>query len=273
MKFVFRSIIIYLKVPVFLLFLLVAIFPGGNVFSRQDSDVNPSGIVYPPGVMWSRDGMWHYQKVITLGLLKDSNLSVPGAVDVDAYAQDLGNGLETFVMYRWRGSEIAESKNQLDFFCESMSRGFFMLKTPYGVGYTRDGRFKRDENFRLVSVAGNFPVIGYAGDIYVPWGYVAGIPNGSRYVDGDKGGRIRIAVFKNRETLWTINGSVFFNDGEPELIEGEKHYKVRQYFVEASSTIKGLKGEHDSAMKAYEGNAKAVKTNLKVMKSAIRISE
>jgi len=43
--------------------------------------------------------------------------------------------------------------------------GYFVVKTPTGLAYTRNGQFRRDESGRLVTLQGGHPVQGTAGDV------------------------------------------------------------------------------------------------------------
>jgi flagellar basal body rod protein FlgG len=113
--------------------------------------------------------------------------------------------------------------------------GFFVVETPDGAGYTRDGRFTLDQDGRLITVAGNFPVIGTSGPITVPPGsQIEFTGDGKISVDGVEVNTIRIVKFEKPTELEPITGSLFrANDkmntetlGYPRIVSG---------YVEASN--------------------------------------
>ncbi len=61
--------------------------------------------------------------------------------------------------------------------------GFFEVKTPQGVRYTRSGMFSLDSQRRLVTNLG-YPVMGTKGEIKVPPGTVQVSAQGAIHVDG-----------------------------------------------------------------------------------------
>ena len=81
------------------------------------------------------------------------------------------------------------------------SDGFFVLSCPWGEGYTRDGRFTVDNEGKLVSTAGNFPLLGQNGPIIIPPGSAIELSQtGEIRVDGTVVDRIRVVILKNFRT-------------------------------------------------------------------------
>ncbi|RKY05243.1 flagellar basal-body rod protein FlgF [Candidatus Poribacteria bacterium] len=77
---------------------------------------------------------------------------------------------------------IRETGNPLDFAING--RGFFVIQTPNGVRYTRDGRFALNANGELVTLNGD-KVLGQNGPITIPKGGSIHVDKSGRiYVDG-----------------------------------------------------------------------------------------
>ncbi len=91
--------------------------------------------------------------------------------------------------------------------------GYFVLKTPDGNRYTRDGRFRLDAESRLVTGDGMF-VLAENGDgpIVVPAGRIAIDESGAITVDGKPVANIRLRDFapdaleRDGNTRFTANG-------------------------------------------------------------------
>lgn len=73
-------------------------------------------------------------------------------------------------------------------------RGFFEVKTPQGLRYTRDGMLSLDGQGRLVTNLGH-PVMGTNGEIKVPSGTVQVTKEGAIHVDGKPVAQIKVMEF------------------------------------------------------------------------------
>jgi flagellar basal-body rod protein FlgF len=116
------------------------------------------------------------------------------------------------------------------------SDGYFVLAGPWGEGYTRDGRLRLDKEGRLITVAGNYPVMGGGGPIIVsPGADVEITSSGVVKVDGEEVDRIRVVNPENRESLESLNGSIFrLRDAYAALREVESP-RIIQGYIEASN--------------------------------------
>jgi flagellar basal-body rod protein FlgF len=72
--------------------------------------------------------------------------------------------------------------------------GFFEIKTPQGVRYTRNGMFSLDAQRRLVTNLG-YPVMGTKGEIKVPPGTVQVSSQGAIHVDGQPVATLKVMDF------------------------------------------------------------------------------
>ncbi len=88
---------------------------------------------------------------------------------------------------------LAETGNPLDLAIEG--QGFFMVQTPNGPRYTRDGSFHRTPNGQLVTQAGE-PVLSAASQtIQIPPGEVAIGSDGTVSVAGGVVARVGSSIF------------------------------------------------------------------------------
>lgn len=99
---------------------------------------------------------------------------------------------------------VTGTGRDLDFALES--RGFFVVETPDGLQYTRNGHFRVDVD-GTVTTADGFVVQGELGNdeeygpIVLPAGTVGAEPDGTVTVDGLPSGKFRIADFSNYDVL------------------------------------------------------------------------
>ena len=113
--------------------------------------------------------------------------------------------------------------------------GYFVVETPWGEGYTRDGRFTLDAEGRLVTVAGNYPLLGQSGPIVIiPGARVEFSQTGDVRVDDQVVEKVRVVNFENPAKLEAVSGSLFRNLGEAELKEVQ-YPRIIQGYVEASN--------------------------------------
>lgn len=95
--------------------------------------------------------------------------------------------------------------------------GFFVVQTPGGERYTRNGGFQIDATGRLVTGAGH-PVLGEAGPItFTPQeSGVAIAPDGAVSTSAGNRGRIRIVRFADTRTLTNEGANVFSSAAPPQ---------------------------------------------------------
>ncbi|NQT30077.1 MAG: flagellar hook basal-body protein [Candidatus Saganbacteria bacterium] len=116
------------------------------------------------------------------------------------------------------------------------SSGFFVVMGDWGEGYTRDGRFQLDKEGRLLSVSGNFPVMGQAGPIIVPPGSsVEFTQEGEIKVDGVTVDTILVVNPENPEAFESLNGSIFKLRDPYAVLNEVVRPRVIQGYVEASN--------------------------------------
>jgi len=129
--------------------------------------------------------------------------------------------------------DLAPTYGDLDLAIQG--EGFFTVDTPDGLRYTRNGRFRLDENRVLVTQDG-FPVLGQDGQIQVPQtaGALVVSRSGEVRADGVPLARLRITAFENPEQLQQAGRSLFADPGAAGPVEAAS-YEVHQGFVERSN--------------------------------------
>jgi flagellar basal-body rod protein FlgG len=116
------------------------------------------------------------------------------------------------------------------------SDGYFVIAGTWGEGYTRDGRFRLDSEGRVLSVAGNFPLMGQNGPIVVPPGAeVEFTQTGEIKVDGAIVDSIRVVNPERQETLESLNGSIFKKKNPFAVLVEVESPRVIQGYIEASN--------------------------------------
>ncbi|MBI4926946.1 MAG: flagellar hook-basal body protein [Anaerolineae bacterium] len=94
--------------------------------------------------------------------------------------------------------------------CALQSDGFFRVRTPEGVRYTRDGRFLRDAQNNLVTVEGFNVLDANNAPIKLAEGEVVIAPTGAITVNGAAAGQLGLSAFANPRTELTRDrGNLF----------------------------------------------------------------
>ena len=153
---------------------------------------------------------------------------------------------------------LVETGNKLDLALQG--DGFFVIRTPEGDRYTRNGQFALDADKKLVTHDG-FPVAGEGGEISVDGKEVSIEKDGSVFVDKALAGKLKLVRFAAKEFLRPVGRSLFenMNQGNGELpVVG---ISVNQGFNEASN-VEVVKEMLDmiACMRAYEAYRKVQQT-------------
>lgn len=128
---------------------------------------------------------------------------------------------------------LVKTDNKLDLALSG--DGFFVIEGPWGEGYTRDGRFQLDKDGRLLTVAGNYPVMGQAGPLVVsPGAQVEFDQSGQLKIDGVAVDEIRVVRPEQKSSLDSLNGSIFKKGAGAVLTEVDNP-RVIQGYVESSN--------------------------------------
>ncbi len=163
------------------------------------------------------------------------------------------------VKTNFRPGALQTTGNALDVALEG--DGFFVLETPFGPRYTRDGSFTLSPEGLLMSKTGGVvqgsrgPISGLnegelrilrSGEVYA----------GERFVD-----TLKVVDVSNRESLQRLGDNVFVYDGDPAGITPQAA-SVQQRMLEASNVnpMKNLTGLI-LAHRSYEAMQKAIRAH------------
>jgi flagellar basal-body rod protein FlgF len=149
--------------------------------------------------------------------------------------------------------------------------GFFAVRTPQGIMFTRDGRFVINNDAILVTLSGRYPVLASGGNI-IQFAMVDMesldlqiSETGLIMQDGEIVDRLAVGELASAATLRTVNGAFF------EALEGEAAFidletpRVRQYYFEGSNVdmSEELVAMPDISKK-YDANAKVLQIMKKI---------
>ncbi len=154
------------------------------------------------------------------------------------------------------GGVMTKSGNPLDVALEG--EGFFVVRTPRGERYTREGDFKIDTKGRL-STQGGFPVLGEGGVIKLSGSDVEIDASGSISESGAVVGRLKVVKF-NKEALLKSEGGLYSSRTKPSAA-AKGATAVLQGFTEGSN-VSALK-----EMVSMMDNLRAYQTQIKMIQS------
>ena len=172
----------------------------------------------------------------------------PGTIDLES-AFDFSQG------------SLIQTGRTLDF--ALLGKGFFVVETPEGPLYTRNGAFRTNENGQIVDSAGR-TVAGEAGPITVP--ATVGLSelqvsaDGRISAGGINIGKIKIVDFKDNESkLVPVGGNCFVMPDKDIQPASAENVVVKQGYQEASN-VKIVDELVDMIMvtRLYEANMRYV---------------
>ncbi|WP_447972092.1 flagellar hook-basal body protein [Nitrospira sp. Kam-Ns4a] len=157
-----------------------------------------------------------------------------------------------------------ETKNPFDLAIEGP--GFFEVKTPEGLRYTRNGMFHLDPKRRLVTEAGD-PVMGVKGEIQLKAGEVKVLAGGRILVNDAEAARIKVVEFPDPRSLVKLGGGLFAGMNpkpvaEPAVVSGQLEDSNVNPFVEMAKLIE--------VMRSYEFAQKVMQTYDRLAEMAIQ---
>jgi len=171
---------------------------------------------------------------------------------------ETGSEADLYATFDFSQGSLIETGRSLDF--ALCGKGFFVIETPDGALYTRNGIFRLDPNGQIVDSAGRI-VAGEAGPISIPRG--AGLSQISVSSDGRisaagvPAGRFKLADFKDKEGELLAAGFNCFHAPETAVPQSPENATVKQGFQE-SSNVQLVEELVDMIMvsRLYEANMK-----------------
>lgn len=137
--------------------------------------------------------------------------------------------------------------------------GFFRVQTEDGTRYTRDGRFHRDSDGRLVNVNG-YPVLGSNGPLTLPKGLLTVSPTGDIFVDDNLVGQLSLAQFENTDDIVKTDDTTFVgrNGVEPQLVAQADTQIYQGYLEDSNVDSAQAMTEMMSVLRAYQASQRMV---------------
>lgn len=142
----------------------------------------------------------------------------------------VGQDLENSIFVSFRQGEFQETGNPFDFGIDG--EGFFKVETPFGIRYTRAGRFKLNQDKLLTTYEG-YPLLGRGGPIKIEGQNITVEQDGAVKVNGNLVGKIDLVTFKDLKTLKKMGHHLFFVEGEEEVVVLTP--RILQGFLESSN--------------------------------------
>lgn len=126
---------------------------------------------------------------------------------------------------------IKPTGNPLDLAIEG--DGFFVVNTPQGQRYSRNGNFSLDSKGLLVT-NGGFPLVGESGNISITGNDVVINDDGTVIVDGKSAGKLRLVLIDDKDNLLK-EGSNLFSLKRASTMTEPQDYKIIQGSLEMSN--------------------------------------
>ena len=187
-----------------------------------------------------------------------ANVSTRGFKAETPFARMMGNALATTdtALNQAQGT-LTQTHNPLDLAVDG--NGFFVVQTPSGDRFLRNGTFSLDADRRLVDDQGN-PVLGEGGPITLPPGNIEIDATGLVKVNGKPQQRLRLDTVKDASKLQHEGGTRFVPDATRTSVPAEQR-TIKQGFVEESN-VKAMTAMTDmlSVLHRYGAAQKTLST-------------
>ena len=185
-----------------------------------------------------------------------------------------GNEAELNTAYDFSQGNFIETGRTLDF--ALCGNGFFVVETPDGPLYTRNGMFSLNQNGQIVDSAGR-TVAGESGPISIPsnigLSQISVSSDGSISAAGSVVGKLKLVDFKNNESKLIAAGLSCFQAPNNIQPEAAKNLIVKQGYQEGSN-VQMVEELVDMIMvsRLYEANMKFMGTGSDASKSLINVA-
>ena len=209
----------------------------------------------------------------TIGFKRQRAVAVPFQEHLAAHANEGFSLLQTtlpghVIQTDSRPGALRSTSQPLDVAIEG--GGFFEVKTPQGLAYTRRGNFQLDPQGQLVTHDG-YPVMGLGGEIQLTTTEPVIDKNGVIYEkDNKQAAQIKIVHFSNIETLARMGSGLFAAtpDARPDSAGSTT---VKQGHLEASNVTSMEEMVHlIETMRHFEAAQKIVQGYDEMMEKALK---
>jgi len=195
-----------------------------------------------------------------------SRTNDPAVLQQERIVGPLGTGVHVDEIFtNFIQGSLEQTNNNTDF--AIVGDGFFVVNTPQGERYTRNGVFQIDANGRLVTQEG-YPVQGVDGDIYVNSSNFSVDERGYVTSDGTLVGRVRLVSFADNGVLRKEGNSLYFNFGGGQLLESDA--LIKQGYAEGSNVdLTEQIVNMIEVYRAYETNQRVIRTIDETLEKAV----
>ena len=229
-----------------------------------------SAAITDPALKHAIFGMNYYEKAYESIMTNSVHSNTPGYKATGITSQKNGRLRETIVFHRFIQGTPIKSGGSLDFMIEG--KGFFVVQCPWGQSYTRDGRFTLDQNGKLITLTGHFPVLGESGEIYLTNHNISVTEKGVFVLRGESVDFLRIEDFEDTTALKSFNGTIFYPQDENIALRPATNYIIKQGYYESSNVnMIGQLSKFPEVKNVYDANTKSAKMILKSLSAGLQM--
>ncbi|MBN2590874.1 MAG: flagellar hook basal-body protein [Sedimentisphaerales bacterium] len=214
--------------------------------------------------------------VSTAGFKRRSNAFSKALDEQNSPDQTYSPGIvELSTAFDFSQGNMTETGRELDF--ALMGKGFFVIETPDGPLYTRNGVFSTDQNGQIVDMQGR-TVAGESGLITIPQNVSVSElfvnADGSVSAQGTTIGKFRLVDFgDNQGKLAPVGNNCFAMTEEGVQSDAAENIVVKQGFQEASN-VQVIEELVDMIMvtRMYEANVNFLDSSKEASKSLLSVA-
>lgn len=181
----------------------------------------------------------------------------------------LGNGTVMDSSYTdYTQGSLKETGNKLDLALEGSA--FFVIQTPEGIRYTRDGNFALNNRGQIVTQQG-YLVLGERGPIQTIDGMSIDVgSDGQLYFEEIRGDRFQIVEIRELQSMGKTGDNLYSVDED--MVENAIDFEIKQGFLEGSNiNIVQEMVEMIQLSRNYEATQKVITTMDSTLEKAVNV--
>ncbi|MHC4359755.1 MAG: flagellar hook-basal body protein [Planctomycetota bacterium] len=187
---------------------------------------------------------------------------------------ETGDVADLYATFDFSQGSFIETGRSLDF--ALCGKGFFVIETPDGPLYTRNGMFRLDQNGQIVDSAGRI-VAGQDGPISIPpevgLSQISASSDGTLSAAGATVGKFKLVDFKDKESELVAAGLNCFQAPETAVPQPPENLVVKQGLQE-NSNVQMVEELVDMIMvtRLYEANIKFISVTQDTSESLMNVA-
>ena len=188
--------------------------------------------------------------------------------------EETGGEADLYATFDFSQGTFVRTGRSLDFALHG--KGFFVIETPDGPLYTRNGMFQVDKNGQITDSSGRI-VAGQSGPISIPpstgLSQINVSSDGNISAAGASIGKFKLVDFKDKESELIAAGLNCFQAPETAVPQPPENLLVRQGFQE-NSNVKMVEELVDMIMvtRLYEANMKFMSVNKETLDGLLGVA-